>query len=183
MAHDRNTQALHYARALECGSALAAVDWAEARFFVTETHRPHYQSVRLSQPIDKSLEDKKQALETLLAGYGATLEHGVHPWHAAASLRLGESLAELGDALRDSEPPAELEGEDLWGWQEAMNLQAQNLEDRAVASWSLGLRGARDAQLEDDWTAELRGQLYPMLSQRIPTRPAPMYVLVTPQQP
>ena len=182
LAADSKAQAQHYARALECGPKLSADDWAEARFFVTETHRPHYQTVRLSQPIDKSLEEKKQALEILLTGYGATLERGVHPWHAAASLRLGESLAELAGALRDSEPPAALTGEDLWGWQEAMNLQAQNLEDRAVASWSLGLRGARDAQQEDAWTVDLREQLYPMLSQRIPTRPAPMYVLVTPQE-
>jgi hypothetical protein len=183
MSEDGANRAQHYGRALECGDALASVDWAEARFLVTEAQRPRYQAVTLVQPLDASLQEKKVALETLLTGYGATLERGVHPWHAAASLRLGESLAELGDALRDSELPADLAGDDVWGWQEAMNLQAQNLEDRAVASWSLGLRGARDAQHEDTWTADLRAQLFPLLSKRIPTQPTPLFVLVAPQSP
>jgi tetratricopeptide (TPR) repeat protein len=175
-------RAAHYAHALECASQLSDADAAEARFFVTDSRRPAYEDLTLTQPIDATLEAKKAALEVLVAGYGETLQRGVHPWHAAASLRLGESLAAFGDALRDSEPPSGLEGDDLWGWQEAMNLQAQSLEDRAVATWSLGLRGARDAHEDDAWTTGLRDRLYPMLSRRVPTQPVPQFVLVVPHE-
>jgi hypothetical protein len=178
---DATDVASHYARALECGAVLAAADAAEARFHVTEQRRPAYEAIELRQPLTTSLAAKQRALEPLLAGYTQVAQAAVQPWHAAASLRVGEALSRLAEALRTSQPPAELEGDDLYAYQEALFLQAQELEDRAVASWSAGLRAARDVAPADTWTQQLQAALYPMLARRVPTRPAPLFVLAQPE--
>jgi len=170
----------HYRRALDCGAALPAVDRGEALFHVAESARPAYQAVALRQPVTKALQRKKTAVEPLLSGYTQVTEQNVEPWHAAACLRLGETLVDLGHALRTSEPPAGLEGEDLYAYQDALGKQADQLEDRAVAAWSRGLAAARSSQYADEWTRATETRLYPALATRIPTRPAPLFVLVQP---
>jgi hypothetical protein len=136
--------------------------------------------VKLRQPITASLKQKQQAVEKLLTGYGKSAEQSVEPWHAASCLRLGETLADFGRALRASEPPPELEGEDLMAYQETIGKQATTLEDRAVEAWSRGLSTARGAKHADAWTKATEAKLWPMLASRVPTRPTPLFVLVQP---
>jgi tetratricopeptide (TPR) repeat protein len=170
----------HYRRALECGEACPKTDRAEALFKLTEAELPAYQAVTLRQPITESLKRKQKAVETLVGGYRNSAEQQVEPWHAAACLRLGETLADFGSALRHSEPPPELQGEDLFAYQETLNKQAESLDDRAVEAWSRGLAAAHQAKHADGWTKATEGKLYPMLATRVPTRPAPLFVLVQP---
>ena len=180
LAPDAAAAAPHWRRALECGDALAAPERAEATFQVTEVALPAYRALELRQPLSETLPAKQKALESLVAGYAKSAEAEIEPWHAAACLRLGETLAEFGDALRSSEPPADLEGEDLYAYQETLAQQAQALEDRAVDTWSRGLAAARRAGHRDDWTRATEENLYPRLAVRVPTRPAPLFVLVEP---
>lgn len=169
-----------YGRALECGAALPPPARAEAHFQRTEVARAAYVAAPLATADDKTLAAKQKALEPLLKGYAASAEAKVEPWHAAACLRLGESLADFGDGLRTAAPPAALEGDDLFAFQEALHAQATKLDDRAVEAWSSGLVAARDAKHEDTWTAALRAALYPKLATRVPVKPAPLFVVVQP---
>lgn len=170
----------HYARALECGTALSTSERAEAHFQIAESGRPAYAALTLQVPLQKSLRRKQAALEKLAGDYAKSAEFGVEPWHAAACLRLGEALQDLGTALRNSPAPAELEGDDLYAYQETLVAQTTALEDRAVDSWSRGLAAARKAGHEDTWTSELRARLYPRLATRLGWRPQPLFVLVQP---
>jgi hypothetical protein len=149
-------------------------------FKLTEAELPAYEAVKLRQPITASLQRKQKAVETLVTGYRNSAAEQVEPWHAAACLRLGETLADFGTALRQSEPPAELQGEDLFAYQETLNKQAEALDDRAVEAWSRGLAAARSAKHADGWTQATEAKLYPLLATRVPMRPAPLFVLVQP---
>ncbi len=170
----------HYESALASSGHLPLVDRAEAIFQLTEHQRPAYEGVALTQPLQGSLTQKKNRLQTVLEGYKSTIDAGVEPWHAAASLRLGESLVHLGDALQASEPPAGLNRADLVAYRDALAAQASALEGRAVEAWSTGLRAARTAELQDEWRRQLEGRLYPTLARRLPLRPMPHFVLIEP---
>lgn len=172
--------AAHWRRGLECGNSLGVAEQAEAHFRIAEATLPEYRALTLGSPLQASLVRKQRSLELLAAGYGRCAATGVEPWHAAACLRLGELLADFAHGLRTSPPPSELEGEDLLAFQQSLADQADTLEDRAVESWSQGLRAARRAQLVDDWTRALEARLYPALAVRVPTRPAPLFVAAAP---
>jgi tetratricopeptide (TPR) repeat protein len=136
----------HYESALQLATHLPDGDRGEALFQLSERQRPAYESVVLEQPLEESLAQKKRGLENVLRGYKSTLDAGVEPWHAAASLRLGECLVHLGDALQRSEPPTGLGEDDLVAYRQALAAQAFALEGRAVEAWSVGLRAARPAR-------------------------------------
>jgi TolA-binding protein len=179
LARTPTAAAPHFRRALQ-SPGLGRGERAEALFQLTEGERPAFRAIELRQPVQESLRRKQAALEPLLAGYGRCAEAQAEPWHAAACLRIGEALAEFGAALRRSEPPSELEGEDLFAYQEALGNQARGLEDRAVQAWSRGLAAAGSAGHADSWTEAIQAHLYPLLAQRLQTRPAPRFVLVEP---
>ncbi len=180
LARSPQTAGRYYRNVLACGAEIAPPARGEAWFHVAEAQRGAYQGLELRAPVAASLRRKQAALEKLLGGYAKSAAAQVEPWHAAACLRIGEALQDLGGALRKSAPPAELQGDDLAAYQETLATQCQALEDRAVESWSRGARAARVAGLHDTWMQALESRLYPLLAKRLPTQPAPLFVLVQP---
>ncbi|UCE02308.1 MAG: hypothetical protein JSW67_13820, partial [Candidatus Latescibacterota bacterium] len=181
LAAGTQAAATHYEQALLWSSGLAPSQRAEAIFQLAERRRPAYEEIVLGHPLAAALERKKAHLESLLAGYTQTLELNVEPWHAAASLRLGESLMHLGAALRTTPAPPELDEADILNFRQALEVQVLALEERAVEMWTQGLRAARAAALQGSWRLQLESRLYPMLAQRIPTQPTPLFVLQRPE--
>ncbi len=168
--------AAHYARALEWQWTLSPVERAEANFHCAEALRPRYENVALDAPLVESLGRKKVALEDVLAAYAPTLRANVQPWHAAACLRVGDCLSHLGLALLDSPPPAGLQDADLESYCQALALQADALESRAVDAWTAGLGAARATGTDDAWVRGLRVRLFPVLARRVQTCAAPLFV-------
>jgi TolA-binding protein len=181
LAAGTQAAAAHYAQALRWSSGLTPPQRAEAVFQLAERQRPAYEEIALGHPLAESLERKKEHLEGLLAAYTQTLELNVEPWHAAASLRVGESLMHLGAALRATPAPPELDATDVLTLRQALEVQVLALEERAVEMWTQGLRAARAAAVRGAWRLELESRLYPMLAQRIPTQPTPLFVLQQPE--
>lgn len=160
-------------------SILARVDYLTAE----EAHA-QYASLKLTQPLPKSLEKKKTQLEATLELYNRCSKHGIAEYTRAAAHRVGQSLIEFGDALVASERPADLTGDDLLAYDDVLNQQGWEFYDRGEDVWSDLLQQTR-GETDDpgQWIAKTRDALWPRLAQRFLFQPALEHPLVAAQPP
>ena len=153
---------------------LAQVDYRHAEL----AHR-HYTSLKLTQPLPAAVKAKQASLEKLLAMYAQATEHGVAEYTRASAFRIGEAITHFGDALLDSERPAELQGDDLWAYEEIIDEQSWPFYDRGEAAWTDLLKQTVGAEEDPgQWLARTREQLWPRVAQRFMHMPEAEYPLV-----
>ncbi len=160
-------------------SLLAQVSYLEG-----EDARRAYEAARLTQPLAPAIAAKKALLETVLGEYRQCAELGVEPWSIAGTFRIGESLAKFGEALRESERPADISGEDLLAYEEVLETQSWEFADRAEETWSELLKNAQPkSDATNEWIARTRGELWPRLARRFVHHPELEYPLIAGEQP
>ncbi len=153
---------------------LARVDYRRA-----ELAHQHYTALKLTQPLPAAVKAKQASLENLLALYAACTEHGVAEYTRASAFRIGEAITHFGDALLDSERPAELQGEDLLAYEEILDEQSWPFYDRGEAAWTDLLKQTVDAEEDPgQWLARTGEQLWPRMAQRFMHMPEAEYPLV-----
>ncbi len=152
---------------------------AQVDYFQAEAMLPTYEAMRLTQPLEKSIEAKKAAMESLVAMYNKCTEHKISEYSRASAHRIGQALIEFGDALWESERPAELSGDDLMAYDEVLEEQTWEFYDRGEAVWSQLLRQVGDTEKDPgNWIARTQATLWPRLSQKFMYRPEMDYPLV-----
>jgi hypothetical protein len=157
---------------------------AQADFLAAEEAFASFGALRLTQPLPASLEKKNQALEALLAKYNECSGRGVAEYTRASAHRIGQALIGFGDALAESERPADLAGDDLTAYEDVIAEQAWGFYDRGENVWSDMLRQIGDS--DDDpgqWVARTREALWPRLAQRFMYRPEPEYPVLVARPP
>jgi hypothetical protein len=160
-------------------SLLAQVSYLEG-----EEARRAYETARLTQPLAPAIAAKKKLLETVLGEYRQCAELGVEPWNVAGAYRIGESLSKFGEALLESERPADISGEDLAAYEEVLETQSWEFSDRAEQAWSELLKSASPKSDEtNEWIARTREQLWPRLAKRFVHRPELEYPLIAGEPP
>ena len=147
---------------------------ARVAFERVERDWPTYESLVLDQPLEASLARKRDAMQSLLERYGRVAERRVQPWAQAAAYRLGAVLVHMADALRASERPPGLEGDDRLAYDEVLEEQAYQFEDKGEQAWRELLRHAdpdADPRLVA-WIAKTRAALFPRTAQRFLHQPS-----------
>jgi TolA-binding protein/tetratricopeptide (TPR) repeat protein len=170
--------ARYLALAAARGDLADAALLARVEFLRAEETHARFAGARLSQPIARSLEAKKTLLEETLAAYRRCTAMTVRPWDRAAVHRIGQTLVEFGDALRDSERPSGLSAEDRAAYDEVLARQAAEFDARGEDAWAEMLREAEGAA--DDpggWLARTREALWPRIALRFVHSPAVDYPL------
>lgn len=158
---------------------LAQVDYLKA-----EEAYPSYSGMRLTQPLPKAIETKKDKMEALLALYDRCAQHGVTEYARASAYRIGQVLIEFGDALIASERPSGLSEDDLLAYDEVLEEQSWQFYDRGTDVWSELLQ--QTVRSEDDpggWISRTQQALWPRLAHRFLYRPEVEYPLVSAKPP
>ena len=138
---------------------------AEVRFRSAEETFEVYRSVRLTQPLPPSIAAKQQLLDSVLVRYRRTVDVGVAEWAHGATFRIGEALVGFGEALENSERPADLTGDDLKAYENVLLEQAMTFHDRGESIWSDLLQRSR-GNPPDAWTARAQSALWSRLGDR-----------------
>jgi outer membrane protein assembly factor BamD (BamD/ComL family) len=88
--------------------------------------------LRLVQPFEQNLREKKQRMDAALAALAALVEYEVADVTAAATFYTAEAYAEFARALTQSERPAELSESELRDYDAALEDEALQFEERAI---------------------------------------------------
>jgi outer membrane protein assembly factor BamD (BamD/ComL family) len=157
---------------------------ANISYLEGERARQAYESARLTQPLAPSLAAKKALLETVLQEYRQCAEAAVEPWSIAGAYRIGESLVTFGEALGQSERPADMSQEDLAAYEEVLENQKWEFFDRGEQAWTQLLKSANPTTEEGKkWMAQTREKLWPRIARRFLHRPELEYPLLGAEPP
>ena len=138
---------------------------ARASLTLADDARAHYESLRLTPPLNRSLPAKKQAMDEALAGYHRTADYAIAEYTTEATYRIGALFADLARALLESPPPrglSELEREE---YQFLLEDQAFPLEERAVEAHAVNTRRTLE-EIYDKWVRASYTQLAKLLPAR-----------------
>jgi tetratricopeptide (TPR) repeat protein len=137
---------------------------AEFRFRHGEEVFQLYSSARLTQPLPPSIAAKQRLLDSVLVRYRRTVDMGAPEWAHAATFRIGEALVGFGEALEQSERPADLTGDDLKAYDNVLLEQSLSFHDRGESVWTELLQ--RNPGVADAWTTRARTALWGRLGDR-----------------
>ncbi len=139
---------------------------AHVRFLQAEELQPAYANAKLTQPLRKSIAVRQRLLDSLLVRYRRCTDVGVPEWAHASAYRVGEALVAFGEALQQSERPADLKGDDLRAYADALIEQSRPFHDRGEGVWEDLLRRLPADTPADAWLDRARGGLWHGLANR-----------------
>jgi tetratricopeptide (TPR) repeat protein len=181
------TPASHLATYLELAAAhpkLAAKDvQAQVAFLEAEEARAASDSLPLRQPLAASIAARQKQLDRTMALYRACVAVGIAEWTHAATFRIGQSLVGFGQALEQSERPADLQGDALHAYEGVLRDKSQIFYDRGEAMWSELLKQLDPAAAPDAWVERTRASLWPRLGSRFFYRPEMEYPTIAADPP
>jgi tetratricopeptide (TPR) repeat protein len=89
--------------------------------------------VKLRQPFETSLQDKKQRMDTTIAAMGRLANYGIDEMTAAATYYMGETYSNFSRSLLESERPDDLKPEDLEEFKNKLDEVAFPFEEKAIS--------------------------------------------------
>jgi outer membrane protein assembly factor BamD (BamD/ComL family) len=150
---------------------------AEVRYRFGEEAFQRYGALRLTQPLAKSIAAKQRLLDSVLVRYRRTVDMGVAEWAHAATYRIGETLVGFGEALEQSERPADLLGDDLKAYENVLMEQSVTFHERGETVWTDLLKRTHGS-VADAWTTRAQGALWSRLGSRFLFQPEHDFPLV-----
>src|SRR5215475_10852844 len=109
-------------RTLAARSALVLAEQLYGNFIV----------VKLRQPFETSLQDKKQRMDSTIAALGRLVDYGIDDVTAAATYYMAESYSNFSRSLLESERPDNLKPEDLEEFKNKLDEAAFPFEEKAI---------------------------------------------------
>lgn len=91
-----------------------------------------FQSVKLKQPLKKSLKKKKAALNRALKAYQKSIDYGVQEFATLGTFKIAEIYAGLSRDLLSTKPPSNLDELALEQYQLLLEEQAFPFEEKAI---------------------------------------------------
>lgn len=109
-----------------------------------------YKSIRLTLPLEASLEKKTKALETAMKAYQRTASYGISVFSTEAGYRMAELYSILSQALMESDRPDDLNELELEQYEILLEEQVFPFEDNAIDIHEQNASRAW-AGVYDDW--------------------------------
>ncbi len=138
---------------------------ALAMLELTGASRDAFQAIPLVAPLERTLADKKMAMERALAGYQAATAYAVAEVTTAATFEMGELYRRLAADLLKSERPANLNAEEIEQYDLLLEEQAFPFEEKAAEVHEQNAARAADG-LYDQWVRKS----YAVLAELQPAR-------------
>src|SRR4029077_11823061 len=124
---------------------------ARAAFVLTEPIYQQFASLKLVQPFERSLQEKQRSMDNATKAFGRLVDYQVAEVTAAATFYMAEIYANFGQALRESERPADLGAEALKDYEQQLADAAHPLDEKAIAVHEKNLELMRRV-LSNVWT-------------------------------
>jgi tetratricopeptide (TPR) repeat protein len=117
-----------------------------------------YSSIRLALPLNRSLGNKKNALQAALNLYGRAASYGIPETTTEATYAIADLYYSFSRALLDSERPARLNTAELEQYKILLEDQAFPFEDNAIKFYEKNLAHIKQG-INDDWVRKSYSQL------------------------
>src|SRR5205814_3111889 len=107
--------------------------------------------VKLTQPFEKSLKEKKQRMDVTIKSMGKLVDYEIADVTAAATYYIAETYSDFGHSLLQSERPTNLNTAELKEYEETLDEQAFPFEEKAIKVHEKNMELLR-AGVFDEWT-------------------------------
>jgi len=105
--------------------------------------------VKLRQPFETSLQDKKQRMDATIAAMGRLVEYGIDEVTPAATFYMAETYSNFSRSLLESERPDDLKPEDLEEFKNSSMRQRFRSREASRYTRRTGVIARRRLQLVD----------------------------------
>ncbi|HXJ14651.1 MAG TPA: tetratricopeptide repeat protein, partial [Candidatus Limnocylindrales bacterium] len=105
---------------------------ARSALVLAEQLYENFAVVKLRQPFETSLQDKKQRMDATIAAMGQLANYGIDEVTAAATYYMAETYSNLSRSLLESERPDDLKPEDLEEFKNKLDEAAFPFEEKAI---------------------------------------------------
>jgi len=105
---------------------------AQSALVLTEDFYLRFDEVKLVQPFEKNLKEKKRRMDAALDAFGKLVDYEVADVTAAATFYMAEVYAQFARSLKESERPSGLGAADLEEYETALAGEAKPFAQRAV---------------------------------------------------
>jgi TolA-binding protein len=105
---------------------------AQSARVLTEEFYQRFTEVKLVQPFEQSLQEKRRRMEAALDAFGSLVDYEVGEVTAAATFYMAEVFSDFSRSLMESERPADLQPSELQDYDMALEEEAFPFEERAI---------------------------------------------------
>jgi len=105
---------------------------ARSALVLAEQLYENFVVVKLRQPFETSLQDKKQRMDATIAAMGRLVEYGIDEVTPAATFYMAETYSNFSRSLLESERPDDLKPEDLEEFKNKLDEAAFPFEEKAI---------------------------------------------------
>ncbi len=106
---------------------------AHSALVLAEQQYEQFAAAKLTQPFQRSLEEKQKRMDAAMKSFGALVDYQVGDVTAAATFYMGEVYYGFNRALMDSERPVNLKAADLQDYDLQLEETAYPFEEKAIA--------------------------------------------------
>lgn len=138
---------------------------AKAQLTLADDLRAGFERLRLSHPLNRSLPNKKSAMDKTMAAYQAVNDYAIADYATEATYRIGELYAHFSKALLNSERPRGLSELELEEYQFLLEDQAFPLEEQAIEIHAANTQRSKDG-IYDKWIKASYASLAKLLPAR-----------------
>jgi len=105
---------------------------ARSALVLTEGYHDRFAAVRLVQPFEKSLAEKKRLMDAALSAFGRLIDYEVGEVTAAATFYMAETYRDFSQALLVSERPSDLAESERLDYELVLEEEAFPFEEKAI---------------------------------------------------
>jgi tetratricopeptide (TPR) repeat protein len=121
--------------------------------------------VKLRQPFETSLQDKKQRMNATIAALGRLVDYEIDEVTAAATYYMAETYSNFSRSLLESEQPADLKPEDVEAFKNDLDEAAFPFEEKAINVHEKNVE-LLHAGVFNSWTEKSLGRLAELMPGR-----------------
>jgi tetratricopeptide (TPR) repeat protein len=121
--------------------------------------------VKLRQPFETSLQDKKQRMNNTIAALGRLVDYEIDEVTAAATYYMAETYSNFSRSLLESEQPADLKPEDVEAFKNELDEAAFPFEEKAINVHEKNME-LLHAGVFNSWTEKSLGRLAELMPGR-----------------
>lgn len=126
---------------------------------------PAFTAVKLKQPFEKSLQEKKQRMDAVIDAMDGLVAYEIADVTAAATYYIAETYSDFSRSLVESERPADLPAAQLSEYEAALDEEAFPFEEKSIAFHEKNLEMMRTGKV-NAWTEKSLGRLAEMVPGR-----------------
>jgi TolA-binding protein len=138
---------------------------ARSALVLAERLQREFVAVKLTQPFETSLQDKKQRMDVAIEALSKLVEYEIADVTAAATYYMAETYFDFSRALAESERPTDLQPAELQEYEAALEEEAFPFEEKAIDVHEKNVELLQTGVL-NAWTEKSLGRLVELMPGR-----------------